>query len=120
MTASNAIRDTTHDGALMGSQIVQNLAQFLQTNIPVMEFEELSAREREVLEFLAKGYLIKEIGGQLAISFDTVRTYIRRIYEKMQVHSRSQAVAKYLRLHQCHTSITQLNGMTPFLKQFGS
>lgn len=104
----------------MGGQIVQKLAQFFQASIPANEFEELSAREREVLEFLARGYLIKEIGGQLGISFDTVRTYIRRIYEKMHVHSRSQAVAKYLNLHQHHTGITQLNDMTPCLKQFVS
>lgn len=92
----NAIRDAHHGGAPMSSQIARKVVQFFQTSAPAGESEELSAREREVLEFLAKGYLIKEIADQLGISFDTVRTYIRRIYEKLHVHSRSQAVAKYL------------------------
>jgi len=59
--------------------------------------QELSTREREVLELLAKGYLIKEISHKLGLGFDTVRTYIRRIYGKMHVHSRAQAVARYLK-----------------------
>jgi DNA-binding NarL/FixJ family response regulator len=92
----NAIRDAHHGGAPMSSQIARKVVQFFQSSPSTGESEELSAREREVLDFLAKGYLIKEISDQLGLSFDTVRTYIRRIYEKMHVHSRSQAVAKYL------------------------
>ena len=90
------IRDAHRGGAPMSSQIARKVVQFFQSFAPVNEAEELSGREREVLEFLAKGYLIKEIAEQMGIGFDTVRTYIRRIYEKMHVHSRSQAVAKYL------------------------
>jgi len=60
------------------------------------EMVELSQREKEVLELLAKGFLIKEIGDQLGIGFGTVRTYVRRVYEKLHVQSRSQAIAKYL------------------------
>jgi DNA-binding CsgD family transcriptional regulator len=56
---------------------------------------ELSARENEVLELLAKGLLQKEIADQLGISYWTVQTHIARIYEKLHVHSRAQAVAKY-------------------------
>jgi len=62
---------------------------------PSDEIEELSARETEVLELLAKGHLVKEIAGKLGIGFGSVRTYVRRIYEKLHVHSRSQAIAKY-------------------------
>jgi|SRR5208283_4755979 len=90
-----AIRDAHRGGSPMSSQIARKVVQFFQTGISANEAGELSAREREVLELLAKGYLIKEIADQLGLSFDTVRTYIRRIYEKMHVHSRSQAVAKY-------------------------
>jgi DNA-binding NarL/FixJ family response regulator len=92
----DAIRDAHHGGAPMSSQIARKVVQFFQTNTPANEAEELSARERAVLDFLAKGYLIKEIADQMGLGFDTVRTYIRRIYEKMHVHSRAQAVAKYL------------------------
>ncbi len=92
----NAIRDAHHGGAPMSSQIARKVVQFFHISTPPDEAGELSTREREVLEFLAKGYLIKEIADQLGLGFDTVRTYIRRIYEKMHVHSRAQAVAKYL------------------------
>jgi DNA-binding NarL/FixJ family response regulator len=93
----HVIRDAHQGGAPMSSQIARKVVQFFQTNAPVNQGEELSGREVEVLELLSKGYLIKEIADQLGLGFDTVRTYIRRIYEKMHVHSRSQAVAKYLR-----------------------
>jgi DNA-binding CsgD family transcriptional regulator len=59
---------------------------------------ELSGREREVLELLARGYLYKEISELLKISVQTVNTYIRRVYEKLHVRSRAQAVAKYAHL----------------------
>ena len=54
--------------------------------------------QREVLDLLARGYLYKEIADDLNISLPTVNTYIRRIYEKLHVHSRSQAIAKYTRI----------------------
>jgi DNA-binding NarL/FixJ family response regulator len=60
------------------------------------ELGELSARERAVLNLLASGYLYKEIAEQLKIEVNTVGTYTRRIYEKLQVRSRAQAVAKLL------------------------
>ena len=62
------------------------------------EAEELSPREREVLELLARGYLYKEIAESLHLSVPTVNTYIRRIYEKLHVRSRSQAVAKFTQI----------------------
>lgn len=91
----DAIRDAHNGGSPMSSQIARKVVHFFQANAPANEAEELSGREREVLELLAKGYLIKEIADQMGLGFDTVRTYIRRVYEKMHVHSRSQAVAKY-------------------------
>ncbi|HWH72194.1 MAG TPA: helix-turn-helix transcriptional regulator, partial [Candidatus Sulfotelmatobacter sp.] len=61
---------------------------------------ELSEREREVLDQLAQGFLAKEVADHLGLSFDTVRTYIRRIYTKLHARSRGEAVAKYLRSRQ--------------------
>jgi DNA-binding NarL/FixJ family response regulator len=58
--------------------------------------EFLAPREQEVLDLLSKGYLQKEIAVQLGVSFSTVRTLTERIYAKLHVHSRSQAVARYL------------------------
>mgnify|MGYP000654148920 FL=1 len=59
--------------------------------------ENLSQREQEVLDFLSQGFLYKEIADKLGISYETVHTYIRRIYEKLQVRTRTEAVAKFLR-----------------------
>jgi len=92
----NAIRDAHQGGAPMSSQIARKVVHYFQSGTGASEAGELSTREVEVLDLLAKGHLIKEIADRLDISFGTVRTYIRRIYEKLHVHSRAQAVAKYL------------------------
>ena len=56
----------------------------------------LSSREAEVLNLLAKGFLIKQIADHLGVSFVTVRTYVRRLYKKLRVRSRAQAVARFI------------------------
>ena len=55
----------------------------------------LSAREEEVLILLSRGYANKEIADKLGLSVGTVCSYLKRIYEKMHVHSRMEAVARY-------------------------
>ena len=91
-----AIRDAHRGGSPMSSQIARKVVQFFRTDKKTEATTTLSTRETEVLNLLSKGHLIKEIADQLGISFVTVRTHIRRIYEKLHVHSRSQAVAKLL------------------------
>jgi DNA-binding NarL/FixJ family response regulator len=91
-----AVEDAHSGGAPMSSQIARKVVQFFQTIPASSGLETLSARELEVLELLARGFLVKEIADQTSLGYGTVRTYIRRIYEKLQVHSRSQAVSKYL------------------------
>ena len=90
-----AIREAHQGGSPMSSQIARKVVQFFRVSRATEAEDQLSAREAEVLALLSKGHLIKEISDQLGISFATVRTYIRRIYEKLHVHSRSQAVAKF-------------------------
>ncbi len=91
------IRDVHNGGSPMTSHIARKVVQSFRTSAdPVASPEVLSPREQEVLELLARGYLYKEIAGALSISYDTVHTYVRRIYEKLQVHSRTEAVAKRL------------------------
>ena len=58
--------------------------------------KELTAREWEILTHLSKGLRYKEIAEQLFISVETVRTHLRKIYEKLQVHSATEAVLKFL------------------------
>ena len=83
----------------MTSNIARKVVQsFKRTTVPVPPGEELSPREQEVLELLARGYLYKEISERLNTSVPTVNTYIRRMYEKLHVRSRAQAVAKYAHL----------------------
>jgi DNA-binding NarL/FixJ family response regulator len=63
---------------------------------PDPHLEQLSPREDQVLALLSKGYLYKEIADQLDLSLSSVRTYIGRIYEKLHVHSRAEAMLKVL------------------------
>ncbi|MEO7415318.1 MAG: response regulator transcription factor [Opitutaceae bacterium] len=94
-----AIDQVLQGGSPMSSSIARKVVQsFARTRVPSEPgIENLSAREQAVLVLLTKGYLYKEIADSLGVTIPTVSTYIRRIYEKLQVHSRSQAVAKYLR-----------------------
>ncbi len=96
----DALKDVHAGGSPMSSQIARKVVQNFYRNETQLDGEtvELSGREREVLELLARGYLYKEIAEQLKISVQTVNTYIRRIYEKLHVRSRAQAVAKYAHL----------------------
>ena len=94
-----ALKDVYSGGSPMTSNIARKVVQSFQELRPATpEGEELSPREREVLDLLARGYLYKEIAEALTISVPTVNTYIRRIYEKLHVRSRAQAVAKYAHL----------------------
>lgn len=68
--------------------------QKLQTAAPQQQY--LSRREEEILNLLAKGYRYKEIADALSISFETVRSHLKNIYDKLHVHSRTEAVVKYL------------------------
>jgi DNA-binding NarL/FixJ family response regulator len=91
-----ALKDVHAGGSPMSSNIARKVVQsFQRIGSQKPNEEDLSPREREVLGFLARGYLYKEIAESLQISVPTVNTYIRRIYEKLHVRSRSQAVAKY-------------------------
>jgi DNA-binding NarL/FixJ family response regulator len=92
-----ALHQVHSGGSPMTSNIARKVVQSFQSDaVPALsDSAALSPREQEVLDFLAKGYLYKEIAEALAISLPTVNTYIRRIYEKLHVRSRSQAVAKY-------------------------
>lgn len=86
-------------GSPMTSNIARKVVQsFQQFKLPADANADLSPREHEVLELLARGYLYKEIADALTISLPTVNTYIRRVYEKLHVRSRAQAVAKYAQI----------------------
>jgi DNA-binding NarL/FixJ family response regulator len=83
----------------MSSGIARKIVKSFQRSEPAASAaDKLAPRERQVLELLAQGHLYKEIADQLQLSVPTVNCYIRSIYEKLQVHSRAQAVAKFLQV----------------------
>jgi DNA-binding NarL/FixJ family response regulator len=93
-----AIREVHAGGSPMSSSIARKVvASFRKVGTTAGKQPHLSPREQSVLDCLAKGLTYKQIADQLDISIDTIRTYLRRIYEKLHVQSRTEAVAKYLR-----------------------
>lgn len=81
----------------MTPQIARRVVlHFQQLPEPATELKKLSPRETDVLNQLAKGYRYKEIVDNLGISNGTLHSYIRSIYEKLHVHSRTEAVVKFL------------------------
>lgn len=93
----DAIREVNRGGSPMTAHIARKVVQSFQKNAPAQPAENLSEREQQVLDLLSKGLMYKEIADKLQISYETVHTYIRRIYEKLQVRTRTEAVAKFLR-----------------------
>jgi DNA-binding NarL/FixJ family response regulator len=92
-----AITALHQGGSPMSSQIARRVVELFHQPGTADPAGDLTPREREILELLAGGYRYKEIGTRLTISLDTVRTHIRHIYEKMQVRSRTEATARYLK-----------------------
>ena len=92
-----AIRQVRDGGAPMSSSIARRVvAYFNKIGERKPEASELSLREQEVLELLAKGSAYKAIGDKMHLSIDTVRMYVKHIYSKLHVHSRCEATEKYL------------------------
>jgi DNA-binding NarL/FixJ family response regulator len=94
----DAIREVHRGGSPMTTHIARKVTQSFQRAGPSPQpTENLSEREQQVLDCLSQGFLYKEISEKLGISYETVHTYIRRIYEKLQVRTRTEAVAKFLK-----------------------
>jgi DNA-binding NarL/FixJ family response regulator len=92
----NAVRDVHEGGSPMSSHIARKIVQSFQQQPQRGEPQSLSPREAQVIELLAKGYLYKEVADSIGVSYATVHTHIRHIYEKLQVRSRTEAVVKHL------------------------
>ncbi|HEX9045477.1 MAG TPA: response regulator transcription factor [Verrucomicrobiae bacterium] len=100
-----AIREVHRGGSPMTTHIARLVVQSFQKPVAAApaaagaaggEISDLSEREQQVLDLLAQGLIYKEIADKLNIGYETVHTYIRRIYEKLQVRTRTEAVAKFL------------------------
>lgn len=96
-----AIREVVEGGSPMSAPIARKLTQLLQSGElrrqkNLTDMMDLSTREREVLDQLAAGNAYKQVADHLGVSIHTVRSYVRRIYEKLHVHTRAEAIAKYM------------------------
>jgi DNA-binding NarL/FixJ family response regulator len=92
-----AVEQVHAGGAPMTMQIARKVIDhFRNIQKPASDVEKLTPREQEVLGLLARGYLYKEISDSLQISINTLRKHLRAIYEKLHVHSRTEATLKFL------------------------
>jgi DNA-binding NarL/FixJ family response regulator len=101
-TASSRLVESINDVYDGGSPMTPQLARrvvplFAKPGNEDEDVSKLTPGEKEFLEQLAKGYAYKEIADRMKISIDTVRSYVRTVYEKLHVHSRTEAVVKFLR-----------------------
>jgi len=92
-----SVIEVVEGGAPMTGQIARRVIEAFRRPAPKdLKEAQLTAREQEILQLIAKGYANKEIASQLEVSASTVRTHIEHIYEKLHVHCRTEAAAKYL------------------------
>lgn len=92
-----AIKEVKQGGSPMTSQIARKVVQYFQKSTQSDDIsKKLTQREEEILNLLSKGFRYKEIAEKLFISIETVHSHIHKIYEKLQVRSRTEAVVKYL------------------------
>jgi DNA-binding NarL/FixJ family response regulator len=93
----DAIRDVANGGGPMSSHIARKVIQSFQpasNKMPIMET--LTPREREILDLLSRGFAYKNMAAELGLSMGTIQTHISRIYKKLHVNCRTEAVIKYL------------------------
>lgn len=89
-----SIQEVLDGGAPMSPSIARMVLASMQQKPAVENPYQLTAREKEILTSLSKGNSYKLIASEFAISIDTVRTHIKKIYEKLHVHSQTEAVSK--------------------------
>ena len=93
-----AIRELYAGGAPMSPEVARRVVLMFQKFAPPrIEESQLTARELQVLHLLAEGHSYKSCADRLSLSLDTVRFHIRQIYERLHVHSKSEAVMKALK-----------------------
>jgi DNA-binding NarL/FixJ family response regulator len=91
-----AIREVTEGGAPMSPTIARRVLQSFEIKSTAREYN-LTPREKEILQLLIKGYSVKLIAAELKMAFDTARTHLRNIYQKLHVNCGKEAIAKVLK-----------------------
>ncbi len=91
----NGVKSIYYGGSPMSPQIARLVVtSFTQKQKIASKYNTLTEREKQILDYLSKGYQYKEIASKLFLSVETIRTYIRHIYEKLQVQTRTDALNK--------------------------
>jgi DNA-binding NarL/FixJ family response regulator len=91
-----AIAEIARGGSPMSGSIARMITQsFHRPELVPPAMDHLAPQEQRVLELMAQGFAHKEIAAELSIGIPTVGTYIRRIYDKLHVYTRAQAIAKF-------------------------
>jgi DNA-binding NarL/FixJ family response regulator len=92
---SDAIRTVYNGGSMMSASIARKVVQSFQSRkVQSADVENLTARQWDILNYLDQGFRYKEIADKMSLSFETIRTYCRNIYDVLQVHSRTDALNK--------------------------
>lgn len=92
----SSIRDVYNGGAPMSFSIARKVLQHFEKKLPsIKELEELTDREKEILELLSQGLLYKEIADKKFISIDTVKKHVGNIYRKLHVSNKVEAINKF-------------------------
>lgn len=89
-----AVREVICGGSPMSSEIARKVVSSFQQKKPGTSFD-LTEREKEILDYLSRGLLYKEIAAETGISIQTVKRHCFNIYEKLHVHNRTEALNKY-------------------------
>src|SRR5262245_1953895 len=94
-----ALKEAASGGAPMSPEVARRVVELFRDFRPVSASYDLTPQERQLLKLLVEGHHKKTAPHEMGISFHTVSFHLRNIYEKLQVHSKSEAVAKALREH---------------------
>jgi DNA-binding NarL/FixJ family response regulator len=98
-----AVLDVMKGGVPMTSEIARRVIAAFRRNPPKSDATtRLTPREEEILTLLSKGFVSKEIAARLGVSYETVRDHLKHIYDKLHVHSRLEAVARFKETHEAH------------------
>lgn len=92
---TDAIRTVHAGGSMMSASIARKVVEsFQKRKVQASELESLTPKQWEILNYLDQGFRYKEIADKMDLSFETIRTYCRNIYDLLQVHSRTDALNK--------------------------
>lgn len=91
-----AIREVLAEGASLSPSVAKMILASLQSTSSSKQYD-FTKREKEILQLLCKGNSYKMIAAELQLSFETIRSYIKKVYEKLQVHSATEAVSKAMK-----------------------